>query len=193
MAKKDKFSDMQMPPLWSGVAGQGNQKLYSLGGKWYPTGTTLSSGYKIVGDDGKGSLTLSWNGIPVKIGMQGSTIAPYTPQSGPMFMGADKSAIFGGGALTTAEEKWMNANSYTNDPTQAVSIEGMEPSIAHKTYNVIDRTGIDEFINKMRTEYPHVNFGTLDDYNKASPEQKRKGFQVWNNASGDFTDFFQEQ
>lgn len=91
---------MQMPPLWTGVAGQGNQKIYSLGGKWYPVGTTLQSGYTIVGDDGKGTLKMTWNGLPVSVPMQGSSIQPYTPPPAmPM-----APAWMGGGALSTSEE-----------------------------------------------------------------------------------------
>lgn len=91
---------MQMPPLWTGVAGQGNQKIYSLGGKWYPAGTTLQSGYTIVGDDGKGTLKMSWNGLPVSVPMRSSTIQPYTPPPAmPM-----APAWMGGGALSTSEE-----------------------------------------------------------------------------------------
>jgi len=192
MAKKqDKFSNMQMPPLWTGVAGQGKQKVYSLGGKWHPAGSTLAGGYQIVGDDGKGNLALSWNGLPVSVPMGGSTIQPYTPpaQERPAWMGA--------GALTSDEERQLAAMGMTrssgvyDDPM--LSIDGMDKDSMHKTYNVVDRTGIDEYIKKMKSEGTEVNWGTLDDYRNASPEQRKKGFRVWNNASGDFSDFFQDQ
>ena len=177
-----------MPPLWTGVAGQGKQKVYSLGGKWHPAGSTLAGGYQIVGDDGKGNLALSWNGLPVSVPMGGSTIQPYTPpaQERPAWMGA--------GALTTEEEQMMGL---VSDPFGNLSspfeIDGVEPSEMHKTYNVVDRTGIDEFIKKMKSEGTEVNWGTLDDYRNASPEQRKKGFRVWNNTSGDFSDFFQDE
>ena len=178
MAKKqDQFSNMQMPPLWTGVAGQGNQKIYSLGGKWHSAGTTLPSGYKIIGDDGKGTLKMSWNGLPVNVAMQGSTIQPYTPPAMPT-----APAWMGGGAMSTADEEQM----------KAFGISGMEPSDMFKAYHVIDRTGIDEFINKMKAEAPDVNFGTLDDFQRATPAERKKGFRVWNNTTGDFTDFFNE-
>ena len=204
MAKKqDKFSNMQMPPLWTGVAGQGKQKVYSLGGKWHPAGSTLAGGYQIVGDDGKGNLALSWNGLPVSVPMGGSTIQPYTPPSQPMFMGENRdTSIMGGGALSSDEERQLAAmglqepsaiyaQSYVKDPI--LNIDGMDESSQHKTYNVVDRTGIDEFIGKMKSQGSEDNFGTLDDYRNASPEQRRKGFRVWNNASGDFSDFFQDK
>ena len=191
MAKKDKFSDMQMPPLWTGVAGQGNQKIYSLGGKWHSAGSTIAGGYQIVGDDGKGNLALSWNGLPINIPMQGATVKPYTPpaQERPSWMGA--------GALTSDEERQLAAMGLQEpsgvyaDPT--LSIDGMDKSVMHKTYNVVDRASIDEFIGKMKSQGTEVNWGTLEDYQNASPEQRKKGFRVWNNATGDFSDFFQDQ
>jgi hypothetical protein len=185
MAKKDKFSDMQMPPLWTGVAGQGNQKIYSLGGRWHPVGSKTQSGYQIIGDDGKGNLALSWNGLPVMVPMQGSTIKPYTP---PM---AKAPAWMGDGVMTTKEEEMAKMYNPYGDPT--LSIDGMDNNALHETYNVIDREGIDNFIGKMRTENPNVNFGTLLDYQKATPEMRKKGFNVWNNKTGDFSDFFQDQ
>jgi hypothetical protein len=185
MAKKDKFSDMQMPPLWTGVAGQGNQKIYSLGGRWHPVGSKTQSGYQIVGDDGKGNLALSWNGLPVMVPMQGSTIKPYTP---PM---AKAPAWMGGGAMSTQEEEM--AGMYNPYGNPALSIDGMDKDIQHKTYYVMNREGIDQFIGKMRAKNPDVNFGTLEDYQKATPEMRKKGFNVWNNATGDFSDFFQDQ
>jgi hypothetical protein len=130
MAKKqDKFSNMQMPPLWTGVAGQGKQKIYSLGGKWHPAGSTIAGGYQIVGDDGKGNLALSWNGLPVNVPMQGATVKPYTPPQ-PMFMGENRdTSIMGGGALSSEEERQLAAMGYTEpagiyaDPM--LSIDGM--------------------------------------------------------------------
>lgn len=175
MAKKDQFSDMQMPPLWTGVAGQGNQKIYSLGGRWHPVGSKTQGGYQIIGDDGKGNLALSWNGLPVMVPMNKSTIQPYTPPPPPR-------PAWMKGQLTSKEESMI----------QDFGIDGMDNNLLHTTYNVVDREGIDQFISKMRVERPDVNFGTLEDYQKATPEMRRKGFNVWNNKTGDFSDFFQE-
>lgn len=181
---------MQMPPLWTGVAGQGKQKLYSLGGKWHPAGSSIAGGYQIVGDDGKGNLALSWNGLPVNVPMAGSTIKPYTPQA------QERPAWMGAGALTSDEERQLAAMGLQEPSAiyaDSLSIDGMDKQTMHATYNVVDRTGIDEYIKKMKSEGTEVNWGTLDDYRNASPEQRKKGFKVWNNASGDFTDFFQDQ
>lgn len=186
MAKKDQFSDMQMPPLWTGVAGQGNQKIYSLGGRWHPVGSKTQSGYQIIGDDGKGNLALSWNGLPVMVPMNKSTIQPYTPPQ--TFNQAP--AWMGGGALTSDEERMLGV---INDPSNGFSVDGMDKKGLHETYNVVDREGIDQFIGKMRAENPEVNFGTLEDYQKATPAMRKKGFNVWNNKTGDFSDFFQDQ
>lgn len=184
-----------MPPLWTGVAGQGNQKIYSLGGRWHPVGSKTQGGYQIIGDDGKGNLALSWNGLPVMVPMNKSTIQPYTP---PM---PKAPAWMGGGALSSSEEEmlnqWQSNNesktwAMMNDPSNDFSVDGMDKNGLHETYNVVDREGIDQFISKMRAERPDVNFGTLEDYRNATPEMRRKGFNVWNNKTGDFSDFFQE-
>jgi hypothetical protein len=191
MAKKTKPSDAPIPPLWTGVAGQGNQKIYSLGGRWHPVGSKTQGGYQVVGDDGKENLILSWNGLPITVPMGKSSPTPYNPsQPTDGFNMAPK--WMGGGAMSSTEEEHMLNNPYM-DPTPPLSISGMDKDIVSKTYNVIDRTGIDEFIGRMRAENPDVNFGTLEDFQNATPEQRKKGFKVWNNASEDFTDFFQDQ
>ena len=180
-----------MPPLWTGVAGQGNQKIYSLGGKWHSAGTTLPSGYTIVGDDGRGTLKMSWNGLPVNVAMQGSTIQPYTPPSAmPM-----APAWMGGGALSSSEKLMAdyyglnNQNPIQPDPVE-VEEEPSEEELKQR-YGVEDRTGIDEFLENMDKKKMKGNYGTYDDWLNSSIEKRREGFNVWNNETQDFTDFFQ--
>lgn len=139
---------MQMPPLWTGVAGQGNQKIYSLGGKWYPAGTTLQSGYKIVGDDGKGTLKMSWNGLPVNVAMQGATIQPYTP---PQTFNQTP-AWMGGGAMSTQEEEMAGMYNPYSDPTLVLQEQ------ENRKYNDM----IMLKINQIKNKYPNLELTDME-------------------------------
>ena len=176
----------QYMPMWRGSAGSGAERIYSVDGRWLKAGQSLSNGYKVVGEDKTGNLILGFHGVPVTIGMQGSHITPYNPVSKPMWTG--------GGQMTTQEENMYNAfkneDGSFNDNMGGVHASFEDAMKAYKSYYVPNRNGIDSYIQKMRKQFPDRNFGTYSDYQNASPELKRQGFNVYNNETGDFTDNF---
>jgi hypothetical protein len=176
----------QYMPMWRGSAGSGAERIYSVDGRWVKGGQSLSSGHKIVGEDKSGNLILSFQGVPVTIGMQGSHIKPYIEESRPIWAGQ--------GAMTTEEENLYNASKNSdgsfNDSMGGVHSTFSESMKHYQLYYVKDRKGIDDYILKMRNKSPDYNYGTYSDYQKASPEKQRQGYKVYNNETGDFTDFF---
>lgn len=176
----------QYMPMWRGAAGSGSERIYSIDGRWVKAGQSLSTGHKVVGEDKHGNLILGFHGVPVVIGMQGSHITPYTEQSAPLWQGK--------GQMTDQEQmmydRFKNSDGSFNDSMGGVHNTLEEAQKAYRSYYVKDRAGIDSYIQKMRNQNPDVFYGTYSDYQNASPEMQRKGFNVYNNETGDFTDFF---
>ncbi len=176
----------QYIPMWKGSAGSGAERIYSVDGKWVKAGQALSTGHKIVGEDKSGNLVLNYHGVPVTIGMQGSHITTYNPATKPMWAG--------GGQMTTQEEQMYDAMK-NQDGSFNDSMGGMHSSFedamkAYKSYYIADRSPLDRSINRLKKNFPDRNFGTYSDYQKATPEQQRAGFYIYNNETEDFTDFF---
>jgi hypothetical protein len=76
------------PPEWSGMAGQGADTMYSIGGKWMKAGQTHPSGYTVGQYDPKSkALGMSIYGVNIPVGMKSSTIqnfeTPPDPYSDP--------------------------------------------------------------------------------------------------------------
>jgi hypothetical protein len=66
------------PPEWSGMAGQGADTLYSIGGKWMKAGQKHPSGYTVGQYDPKSkALGMSIHGVNIPVGMKSSTIQNF--------------------------------------------------------------------------------------------------------------------
>jgi|LauGreDrversion4_2_1035121.scaffolds.fasta_scaffold43876_4 hypothetical protein len=130
--KKPDFNNLQMPPLWTGVAGQGKDQIFSLGGKWHKVGDTVGDGYQVLGMDKTGGLALSWNGLPISMKLQQGTVTPMQQEQAPTF-----STIAGMGALSSQEEEMMKniGNALQDDKSQdpdAYKYNGVVPEIMDK-------------------------------------------------------------
>jgi hypothetical protein len=132
--KKPDFNNLQLPPMWTGVAGQGSQQIFSLGGKWHKAGDIVGDGYKVVGMDANGGLALSWNGLPVSMKLQQGTVTPYTPPQANPYQTAQQSMglgmpsntsnpISGGGAMSDMEIELLNG---TDSIYKSVTMESMD-------------------------------------------------------------------
>ncbi len=130
--KKPDFNNLQMPPLWTGVAGQGKDQIFSLGGKWHKVGDTVGDGYQVLGMDKAGGLALSWNGLPISMKLQQGTVTPM--QQAPTFQ---PPAVAGMGALTEQEKQMMvnieaaSPDDKSQDP-DAYKYNGVVPEIMDK-------------------------------------------------------------
>lgn len=75
----DKYG-IPRPPTFAGVVGSGPQAMYSLGGRWYRAGQKTPQGYLIDSYDPKSyTLGMSYDGVPVPVRIQGSSIPDYQP------------------------------------------------------------------------------------------------------------------
>lgn len=85
----DKYG-IPRPPVFSGMAGSGDQMMFSLGGKWYKSGQKTPSGYLIDSyDPNSYTLGVSYEGVPVPVKMQGSVVQPYVPEFIKMSSGSE--------------------------------------------------------------------------------------------------------
>ena len=90
-------------PEFTGVAGSGANRLYSMNGKWYHSGQTTPEGYKI-GDFNEKNNTVNMNvhGIDIPHQMNGSFVY-------------DSNKLQTSGAESSFDKNIMHA--YNNDPT----------------------------------------------------------------------------
>ena len=102
----DKYG-IPRPPVFSGMAGSGDQMMFSLGGKWYKRGQKTPSGYLINSyDPNSYTLGVSYEGVPVPVKMQGSVVQPYVPEFIKMSSG-----------LETEQDAERLRNAFMQDPS----------------------------------------------------------------------------
>lgn len=183
-----KASGMEPPPV-TGATAEG----LSVGGKWQKWGSDVGNGWKAQSYDGKGGIVFSQGGVnfvqPMGNNMPrndlGYRSSPMTPE--------EEKALAIKKALELEHTPVKGEDGSYSIPHFGNSVFGSleEAERFKKNWAVTDRTGIDKFLKKSPKNDLGQRYGTLSDYFKATPEEQKAGFQVWNNEAQDFADYFQ--
>jgi len=146
MADKPDFNSLNLPPMWTGVAGQGKDQIFSLGGKWHKAGDSIEGGYTVHGLNKNGMLAVSWNGLPITLGMNQGTVTPMETQQTAQKAITGSSSIFGGGDLSEQDKEMLKNLEGT------VQNDGVPDD---RSYKSIDKNAMDRIRENVK-DSPHM-------------------------------------